>query len=125
LGDFNLIYKDEDKNNSLVNRAMMGRFRRLIHDLGLKDIPLLGHKYTWTNGQDVPTLVRLDRMLHSPDWEQLFPDCLLLSSSSDGSDHCPLLLGLHDNKKGKMRFHFEAYWTKVAGFQEVVSEAWN
>ncbi|WVZ91346.1 LOW QUALITY PROTEIN: hypothetical protein U9M48_037534 [Paspalum notatum var. saurae] len=104
---------------------MMGRFRRLINDLGLKDIPLLGRKYTWTNCQDDPTLVRLDRMLCSPGWEQLFPDCLLLSSSSDGSDHCPLLLGLHDNKKGKMRFHFESYWTKVPGFQDVVAKAWN
>jgi hypothetical protein len=29
-GDFNLIYKDEDKNNSSMNRTMMGRFRRVI-----------------------------------------------------------------------------------------------
>jgi hypothetical protein len=25
-GDFNLIYKTSDKNNSNINRAMMGRF---------------------------------------------------------------------------------------------------
>jgi hypothetical protein len=36
-GDFNLIYKDEDKNNSNYNRAMMGRFRRFINDLALRD----------------------------------------------------------------------------------------
>jgi hypothetical protein len=41
-GDFNLIYKDEDKNNSNYNRVMMGRFRRLIDDLALKEIPLHG-----------------------------------------------------------------------------------
>jgi hypothetical protein len=34
-GDFNLIYKDEDKNNTNLNRAMMGRFRKLINDLAL------------------------------------------------------------------------------------------
>jgi hypothetical protein len=28
--DFNLIYKAEDKNDNNYNRAMMGRFRRLI-----------------------------------------------------------------------------------------------
>ena len=33
-GDFNLIYKDEDKNNSNLNRAMMGRFRRWVNDIG-------------------------------------------------------------------------------------------
>ncbi|KAL5656224.1 hypothetical protein ACJX0J_035543 [Zea mays] len=29
-GDFNLIYRVEDKNNGNLNRAMMGRFRRLM-----------------------------------------------------------------------------------------------
>jgi len=69
LGDFNLIYKDEDKNNSNLNRAMMGRFRRLINDLSLKEIPLHGRKFTWSNLQDSPTLVKLDRVLCSVDWE--------------------------------------------------------
>jgi exonuclease III len=32
-GDFNLIYKASDKNNSNLNRDMMGRFRSLINDL--------------------------------------------------------------------------------------------
>jgi exonuclease III len=44
-GDFNLIYKDEDKNNSNLNRAMMGRFHRLINDLSLKEVPLVGRKF--------------------------------------------------------------------------------
>ena len=101
----------------------MGRFRRLINDLGLQELPLHGRKYTWSNQQDTPTLVRLDRFLCTVDWEQLFPNCLLQSTASDGSDHCPLL-GLHDNKPGKARFHFEAYWTKLEGFQEAVEIAW-
>jgi len=33
LGDFNIIAREEDKNNGILNRAMMGRFRRLINDL--------------------------------------------------------------------------------------------
>lgn len=44
-GDFNLILKTEDKNNSNINRAMMGRFRRFLDDLALKEIPLHGRKY--------------------------------------------------------------------------------
>ena len=48
-GDFNLIYKASDKNTSNLNRPMMGRFRRLIDDLALKEIPLLGRKFTWSN----------------------------------------------------------------------------
>ena len=41
-GDFNMIYSAEDKNNDNVNRALMGRFRRFVNDMELKEIPLLG-----------------------------------------------------------------------------------
>lgn len=48
-GDFNLIYKDEDKNNSNLNRAMMGRFRRWINDMAVTELPLHGRKFTWSS----------------------------------------------------------------------------
>lgn len=67
LGDFNLIYREEDKNNSNLNRAMMGRFRRLINDLALKEITIHGRKFTWSNGQDSPIQVKLDRVLCTVD----------------------------------------------------------
>ena len=75
LGDFNLITSAEDKNNGNLNRAMMGRFRRLINELKLKELPLQGRKFiTWSNQQDTPTLVKLDRVFYSAEWEQLFPN---------------------------------------------------
>jgi exonuclease III len=98
-GDFNLIFRDEDKNNLNINRAMMGRFRRCINDLSIKDIDLLGRKYTWSGANNVQ--VRLDRVFCSSDWEEKFPNYLLQSSASEDSDHCPLLLGLKDNHTGK------------------------
>ena len=75
VGDFNLIYRDEDKNNANLNRAMMGRFRRWINDMELSEIPLHGRKFTWTSSftSASPTLVRLDRMFCSLDWEEQFP----------------------------------------------------
>jgi endonuclease/exonuclease/phosphatase family metal-dependent hydrolase len=93
-GDSNLIYRASDKNNSNFDRAMMGRFRKLIEDLSLKEIPLHGRKYTWSNQQDSPVLVKLDRVLCSVEWEEIFPNVLLQSAASEGSDHCPLLLGI-------------------------------
>jgi len=60
-GDFNLIYQVEDKNNTNLDRAMMGRFRRFLDEVKVKEIPLLRRKYTWSNERSSPTLVRLDR----------------------------------------------------------------
>ena len=125
LGDFNLITNAEDKNNGILNRAMMGRFRRLINELELKELPLQGRKFTWSNQQESPTLVKLDRVFCSSEWENLFPNCLLQSGASDGSDHCPLLLGLHDVQPRKARFHFESFWCKLEGFQDAVETAWT
>lgn len=47
-GDFNLIYRAADKNNPNIDRAMMGRFRRTLDDLELKEIELLGRRFTWS-----------------------------------------------------------------------------
>lgn len=104
---------------------MMGRFRRCINDTALKEIPLVGRQFTWSNEQDNPTLVKLDRVFCSTDWEEKFPRCLLQSAASDSSDHCPLLLGLNDLAPGKRRFHFETFWPSIEGFSDVVQAAWS
>lgn len=124
-GDFNLIYRAADKNNPNVDRAMMGRFHRLLNDVELKEIELLGRRYTWSNERTTPMLVRLDRVFCTADWEQTFPDCLLQSTAAGISDHCPLLLTMRNNLRGKPRFHFEAFWPKLDGFQETVLNAWS
>jgi hypothetical protein len=100
---------------------MMGRFRRFIDDMAIKEIPLHGRKYTWTSKctGDSPTLVKLDRFFCSVQ----FPDCLLNSAAYDY--HCPLFLGLKDNIQGKRRFQFESFWAKFESFQDVVQQAWT
>jgi hypothetical protein len=70
-GDFNMIYKAEDKNNSKINRVMMGRFRSFINDLALSELPLIGRKFTWSSQQISPTLMKLGRVLCSLDWAEL------------------------------------------------------
>jgi hypothetical protein len=125
-GYFNLIYKDEDQNNNNLNRAMMGRFRRLINDLSIKAIPLHDRKFSWSSSVSgaSPTLVKLDRVFCSVDWEDQYPYCILQSEATDDSNHCPLILGLNDGHPGKRRFHFESFWLKFEGFQNMVQSSW-
>ena len=104
---------------------MMGRFRRFVNDLELKEIQLLGRRYTWSNERDSPTLVKLDRVLCTNDWDDLFPENLLQSQATEMSDHCPLVLGLHEGILGKRRFHFESFWPKLPGFLETVQHSWG
>lgn len=48
-----------------------------------------------------------------------------MSLTSQISNHCPLLLGMHDLCQGKRRFHFESYWTWLEGFLDEVTYSWN
>jgi exonuclease III len=124
-GDFNMIYSSEVKNNNNVNRAMMGCFRRFVNEMELMEIPLIGRRYTWSNERDSPTLVKLDRVLCTTDWEDIYPDCVLHSHATEMSDHCPLILGLQDGVQGKKRFHFESFWVRLPGFMETVVTSWE
>jgi hypothetical protein len=60
MGDFNLILRVQDKNNQRINRPMLNRFRRALDHLEVKEIDLVGKKFTWSNNQASPTLTRID-----------------------------------------------------------------
>ena len=45
--DFNLIYQAMNKKNANLNTALMGHFGHFLDDVEVKEIPLLGRKYTW------------------------------------------------------------------------------
>lgn len=124
IGDFNLILDEADKSNARVNRRTMRRFRQTVANLQLLDIHLHGRRYTWSNERDQPTLVRLDCVLASLEWEEQFPACHLQALASDASDHCPLLLQTNLNISPKPRFHFEIFWPKFNDYQSVLSQSW-
>lgn len=124
-GDFNLVTEATDNNRGRANRRLMNKFKHTISSLALKDMPLQGRRYTWTNEQEDPTLVKLDRLFFSPEWEDLYPISDLLALSSSVSDHCPLLLTCSSSAPRSNRFRFEHFWTRIPGFKEEVAKAWH
>lgn len=124
-GDFNMIYRAQDKNNNILNRQRIGQFRRFINDASLKELHLKGRLFTWSNERVHPTLERIDRAFVTTDWELLYPNSDLYSLASSCSDHAPLLLCTDCNFSYKKRFHFRSFWPKLPGFLEVVQQAWH
>ena len=124
LGDFNLIYRAGDKNNGRLNRRLMGKFKSALDALRLRELRLTGKKFTWSNEQATPTMTRIDRFFCSDGWDTSFPSAILQPLPSVLSDHSPLLL-IGEATFPKARcFRFEAFWTRMEGFQEVVTAAW-
>ena len=110
-GDFNLIYRAEDKNIHRFNRWLMNSFHTFIDDLELQELHLRGHLYTWSNERNRPTLVRLDWVFVMEDWDTDFPDHDLSTLAMECSDHTPLLLKTDCSLPHFKRFCFENYWT--------------
>jgi hypothetical protein len=77
MGDFNLIYNSKDKSNDRLDQRMMTRFRRALNFLELKEIQLVGRKYTWSNQQDTPTMSRIDRAFCTTQWEEIYNNSIL------------------------------------------------
>jgi hypothetical protein len=91
-----------------------------INELDLKESHLLGHRYTWINERDNPTMEKLDCWLCSVEWEEMHPDVTLVARSSSLSDHCPILMSMTVHFVSKSRFHFERFWINLWGFQETM-----
>jgi hypothetical protein len=103
----------------------MLRFRKAINHLEVKEIPLRGRKYTWSNGQNPPTITRIERAFCTPTWEEVYPLATLQPQSSSSSDHCPLLLTPLFIPRAQPKFRIESHWPHMPGFIDVVEEAWN
>lgn len=122
IGDFNMILQPEDKSSDNLNHRVMGAFREAIDTLQMKEIKLLGKKYTWTNNR---THTRIDRAFCTTDWEAMLPSCELQADTSASSNHCALLLVGDVHRTVYRGFKFESFWPQIPGFMEVVSNAWN
>jgi exonuclease III len=124
-GDFNLIYKAEDKNNARLNRQLMGKFCCPLQDLELVELHLHGRLYTWRNERVHPTLERIDRAFACTPSCDLFLSHKLRATSSSCSDHAPLALQACASLPAKPRFKFETMWPKFLGYLEAVAEGWQ
>lgn len=127
-GDFNVLRHSEDKNSNSPLAHSSDLFNAIINTLRLREIYMAGGIYTWTNNQVVPILDKLDRILMSPTWEDLFPLVCVRKLLRELSDHNPLIMdcGLSRALPSRKRtFHFDLNWLKNEQFFPVVQSIWD
>lgn len=125
LGDFNLIYRSCNKNNSWVNHRLMNRFRWVLDELELKELHLHGRHFTWTSETDNPTMTKIDHVFCTREWELDHPDCYLQAIGSSVSDHCPMILTCTPYSRHYRGFRFESFWLHQPGFLDLVQSSWT
>jgi hypothetical protein len=125
-GDFNLVRNNKDRNQGQGDPRLMNLFNEFIGTYQLRDIFVSGVKYTWSNKQRNPTLIKLDRILASSSWDLNYSRSFAWSKARIGSDHSPLILdtGEHGAPRTKY-FFFEEKWCHHEGFYDLLRSKWE
>lgn len=103
LGDFNeIIGASEKEGGSDRPRQQMINFNETINSYGLRDLGYTGPKFTWNYemADGVRIHKRLDRVLATLEWINLFPLAKLYHISSSVSNHVPLVLRMVPKPRG-------------------------
>jgi hypothetical protein len=125
-GDFNIIRRQEEKNNTNFNAKWPFVFNAIIESLNLREIALSGRQFTWASRRETPTYEKLDRILVTSEWEQKFPLVSVRAMTRTSSDHTPLLLdsGCPSHLGKNSNFSFELSWLRQEGFYDLIKQEW-
>ena len=124
-GDFNVTcFPYERSRRGRLNNSMR-RFSKVIDELDLVDLHLLGGKFMWSGGLHNHNLARLDRFLNSQDWLENVGIVAQLKLSRPTFDHAPILLECGTIRRRQTPFRFENMWLKVEGFQDLLRGWWQ
>ena len=84
-----MIRSDSDKNTGHGDPKLMELFNNFIGNCLLREIFVSGMRFTWSNKQKIPTLIKLDRILVTVEWELQYTKCFAWAKARLGFDHCP------------------------------------
>lgn len=122
-GDFNILRYANERNKAGGSFKYSDTFNSLINFYELREIIMTGGMYTWSNNQDNPTLEKLDRILVSKDWEDIFPNSLVKRLPREVSDHNPLIITSELSKSTvHIQFRFETSWLSNPDFIPTVEK---
>ena len=115
---------EKDKSNVLSKYSKT--FNSIIACYDIIDLDMTGGKFICSNNHTPPTLERLDRVIVSKSWEDLYPMDMVHKTPREVSDHNPLILltSLHQPVKN-ISFRFELAWLKDINFKPLVHEIWT
>lgn len=124
-GDFNATATPDERTTDQNTWRSTLAFGSLISELELKNLPLEGQNYIWSNERDRPHMARLDRFIISTDWDTCFPNSRQRAMANTSSDHCPIILTAKTKFIRSRIFRFENAWLRSPALQELVKEEWE
>jgi hypothetical protein len=108
----------------------MAAFRETLDVCNLVDLGFKGLLYTYDNKRSgrANVRVRLDRVVATAEWRDLFADTCVEHLVSPVSYHNPLLVRLIKESRAsprQPRRHYEVWWERAAELPELIASAWE
>ena len=135
FGDFNCIAAHEEKRGGpLKSQREIDGFREAISVSQLNSLWFEGYPFTWSNNRldNENTQERLDRVLMTDSWHEMFPRSKSEHLPKRRSDHIPIkiliqqpVVGGQGTGRRRRGFKFEKEWLRDEECREVVQEAWQ
>lgn len=124
MGDFNVVRRFDERFNSLFCSRSARDFNLFIHQVGLTDLKMGGHRFTCFCNRD-SKLSKLDRFLVCLSLIDLIPSISVTTLPRKHSDHYPILLSSTGCDFGPQPFKLFNPWMLREGFELVFIKAWN
>lgn len=127
IGDFNAVANEEEKyGGSQVLNTNNRDFRNFVFETGLVDLGFKGSAFTWNNQQDTSAAIheRLDRVLCTMPWCQIFPMAYVNHLPRIHSDHAPILLRTQNRPPIPHNFRV-SWWFNHQGFKRACEDGWR
>jgi hypothetical protein len=129
VGDFNSVREASERRGMVTNMPYtsnleLAEFDSFLMDLGLEDMPIIGRNFTWFHPNGV-TMSRLDRVLLSIGWSDVWTNPNVRVIPRDVSDHCLLVLRYDTINWCPKPFRFNNAWLDNKKFGEMVVKTWE
>ena len=96
LGDFNQILTASEHFSLLPYELPirdMEDFQRCLEESNLSDMDIRGTFFSWSNRRpEDPILRKLDRMICSEKWREIYPEAVSVFEAPGDSDHSPAVV---------------------------------
>lgn len=129
MGDFNEIVEEAEKIGVVRKpRWQMKNFRGTLEFCQLHDMGYSGLKHTWCNRREGRGFVkeRLDRVLATSNWREIFPHIHVELLAARSSDHASIYVSFSHTRTRQQRrktwFQYEVGWHKNQLTREVVKQ---
>jgi exonuclease III len=127
LGDFNSVICGDERRGVTQQDSVtldMREFVGFVESMEVVDLPILGRRFTWfhPSGQ---AMSRIDRVLVSEEWLDVWGQISVWVLPRDVSDHCTLLLKRNGFGWGPKPFRFNNAWIEHKDFSKMVDDVWK